>query len=255
MNELELYSRWAPDDGAWTPWVKPVLFAAPHTLADEEREAWRAAAERARGRWTPPRPGDTALVLDLPGPDALALAVECAAHGYRPVPLFNSCLGRNAVVPNEPLRAGLELGVDALAAARLLRDAAPAFVLDARRGQGGPKPLMFDNRWRVFAQDFPSANVLLSRGIRSVVLVQAGTNSPSIDLAHVLLRWQTAGLSIQAVDLASTSPAPAPIRVAKPAWYGALFQRLLVTIGLRRNSAGGFGEVVPDATTTGTGFA
>ncbi|MBI5433881.1 MAG: hypothetical protein HZA52_13700 [Planctomycetes bacterium] len=255
MNELELYARWAPDDGAWTPWVKPVLFAVPHTLADEEREAWRAAAERARGRWTPPRAGDTALVLDLSGPDALALAVECAAHAYRPVPLFNSCLGRNAVVPNEPLRAGLELGVGALAAARLHRDAAPAFVLDSRRSQGGAKPLMFDNRWRVFAQDFPSANVLLARSIRTVVLVQAGASTPSTDLAHVLLRWQTAGLAIHAIDLAATPPALVPIRVAKPAWYGALFQRLLVTLGLRRNAAGGFGEVVPDATTTGTGFA
>ena len=28
MKEFELFERWAPKDGAWSPWVKPVLFAA-----------------------------------------------------------------------------------------------------------------------------------------------------------------------------------------------------------------------------------
>ncbi|HTF88365.1 MAG TPA: hypothetical protein VK843_08145, partial [Planctomycetota bacterium] len=145
MNPSELFERWAPDQGAWSSWVKPVLFACgtADAAADEE---WRAARDRVRGRFVPPRAGDTALVFDLAGPEGLATALECAAHGYRPVPLFNSSLGIGALVANGPMRAGLEQGLEELAAARLAADATPAFVLDARRMKGDAKPKAFDNR-------------------------------------------------------------------------------------------------------------
>ncbi|TAJ23422.1 MAG: hypothetical protein EPO68_03185, partial [Planctomycetota bacterium] len=109
MNAEQLYNVWAPDSAHWSPWAKPVLFAAPYASGDEDRAKWAAARERARASWTPPRAGEAALVIDLDGPDALALALECARHGYRPVPLFNSCPSGRAVLDNGPLRAGLEL--------------------------------------------------------------------------------------------------------------------------------------------------
>ncbi len=255
MNGRELFEHWAPSDSIWSPWVKPVLFAAAHTPAESDSADWGDAVRQARGRWTPPRPGDTALVLDLPGALALAFALECAAQGYRPVPLFNSCPGPNAVVANGTVRAGLEFGIDELAGARLLADASPAFVLDSRRMAGTPTPLRFDNRWQVFPQDFPSASGLLARSIRNVVVVQDGLVEPRDDLAHVLLRWQKSGITILALDLAATPQVPMPIRVARPRWFGWVLQRLLVTLGLRRNSAGGFGAVVPDVTSSGSGFA
>ena len=255
MNGPELFERWAPVDSIWSPWVKPVLFAAQHAPTQSDSTEWQASVAQARGRWTPSRPGEAALVLDLPGPLALAVALECAAHGYRPVPLFNSCPGPNAVVPNGTVRLGLELGVDDLSAARLHAEASPAFVLDARRMSGMPKPQSFDNRWQVFPQDFPSASALLARSIRNVVLVQDGQSVPRDDLAHVLLRWQKSGIAISALDLAATPPVPESIRVATPRRFGSILQRLLVTLGLRRNSAGGFGAVVPDVMSGGGGFA
>jgi hypothetical protein len=255
MNGRELFERWAPSEAIWSQWVKPVLFAAAHTPAASDSSDWGDAVRQAHGHWTPPRAGDTALVLDLPGPLALAMALECAAHGYRPVPLFNSCPGPNAVVPNGTVRAGLEHGIDALVAARLHVEASPAFVLDSRRMSGTATPLRFDNRWHVFPQDFPSASVLLARSIRNVVVVQDGLVLPREDLAHVLLRWQNAGVAILALDLAATPQVPVPIRVARPHRFGSVLQRLLVTLGLRRNSAGGFGAVVPEVTTSGSGFA
>lgn len=254
MKPSELFERWAPSDGAWSDWAKPVLFASG--VADEAaRSAWLEARQRAHGRFSPPRPGDVALVLDLPGADSLAIALECADVGYRPVPLYNSTMGPNAVVPNEPIRAGLELGLDELASARLHSDAAPAFVLDSRRTKGDPKPKSFDNQWVTFPQDFPSAAVLGSRGIRRVVLVQDGASVPQTDLAHVLLRWQRAGIAIAHVDLASSSHEPVELRVSPPGLFRALFHRVFARLGLRRNSAGGFGAVVPEAASHGTGFA
>ena len=52
---------------------------------------------------------------------------------------------------------------------------------------------MFDNRWLVFPQDFPSANVLLGRGLKHVSLVQDGRDSPRNDLAQQAIDAMAAG--------------------------------------------------------------
>ncbi len=253
MNAVELYSAWAPEGLPWSPWAKPVLFADERPVPAAAAEAWRTARERSRGRWTPPSTRDAALVLDLPGPDALALALDCVAHGFRPVPLFNSCTGPAALVDNEPLRAGLVDGAELLRGLALPFEPPPVFVLDARRLAGQPEPARFDNRWIVFPQDFPSGALLRSRGIRRAVLVQEGRRDPASDLAHVLLRWQEAGVEILAVDLTRESAAT-PITVSRPGRFRALGYRVLAAFGLRRNSAGGFGAVVPTSASGGGGF-
>ncbi|NOT31161.1 MAG: hypothetical protein HOP15_11995, partial [Planctomycetes bacterium] len=181
-----------------------------------------------------------------------ALALGSASRGWRPVPLFNSCPGPDALVDNESIRAGLLDGASVLREAALAQAAPPAFVLDSRRTEGAVAPRRFDNRWVVFPQDFPSAARLLSSGIRRVLLVQDGRSEPRSDLAHVLLRWQRAGLEILSLDLAGEAPA-APITVAKPSRFRALGYRALVALGLRKSSAGGFGGVVPPPSTGGTG--
>jgi hypothetical protein len=258
MNAHELFRAWAPDDAHWTPWVKPVLFASAGTPPDGDARA-RWSAELARERtWTPPRPADLALVLDLPGPQALALALDCAARGWRPVPLFNSCRGRAALVDNEPLVAGLEDGQRVLAGLALRDDAPPAFVLDARRLDGVPASSSFDNRWIVFPQDLPSAARLAACRIARVLLVQTGRREPRNDLAHVLLRWQQAGIEILGLDLAALDAGgkpgePEPLRVKKPGLFRALGYRVLTAVGLRPSSAGGFGAIVPLAHAGGHG--
>lgn len=88
-----------------------------------------------------------------------------------------------------------------------------------------------------------------------VVAGRARLDARETDLAHFLLQWQQAGIAMHALDLAAAQPRLVPIRVTKPAWFGSTLQRLLVTVGLRRNSAGGVGAVVPEAASHGTGFA
>jgi hypothetical protein len=126
-------------------------------------------------------------------------------------------------------------------------------VLDARRLQGQSALSRFDNRWIVFPQDFPSAARLQASGVRRVRLVQHGRSEPRLDLAHVLLRWQQAGLAIDAVDLAA-GEAATPIQVAKPGLFRALGYRVFSAVGLRRNSAGGFGSALPLLPQGGGGF-
>lgn len=243
MNPLEAFQVWAPEHAPWSPWVKPVLFAAA-TPGRRDLVAWGAARDEAQRRWTPLLSPEAALVLDLPGPLALALALECAAHGGRPVPLFNACPGPSEVLNSDAICTGLVEGASALSQANLADDAAPVFVLDSRRLEARPSPGQFDNRWVVFPQDFPSAARLLAARIRRVILVQEGRHEPRTDLAHVLLRWQRDGLAIEALDFARTS-APAPIVVRRPSRFRGFGYRILLALGLRKSSAGGFGGLVP----------
>ena len=105
-------------------------------------------------------------------------------------------------------------------------------------------PGRFDNRWMVFPQDLPSASFLLSRGLSRAVVLQRQTGQPAEDLSHALLRWQEAGIEILALDPASDS-SPQPLAIQKPSRFRALWQRALAIGGLKRNSAGGFGMVIP----------
>ena len=169
-----------------------------------------------------------------------------AARGYRPIPLYNACSGVSAVVPMEPILDLIARSAPYVAGLFLPDDAPPAFLLDADRLRGStpPAPGRFDNRWLVFPQDFPSANFLRSHAVQSALLVQAQADQPQSDLAHVLLRWQQAGLPLQMVAPAPGA-VPQSLQVRRPRLFRWMWQRALASLGLRRNSAGGFGAVLP----------
>lgn len=244
MTNEELFDAWAPADAVWSPWAKPVLFAQSPTLASATVDGPRAAADV---RWIPPASGQRALIVELPGAQAAAMAVALAAQGHRPVPLFNTCDDPSAVIDVRPLVSELAAAAVPLRSRSLPPDAPPAFLLDSNRLRPAvaPGPGTFDNRWVVFPQDFPSAALLRSRGVSDVLVIQQGER-PQEDLAHVLLRWQQGGLRIMAASPADT--APRPLTVTRPSWYRLAWYRALTAARLRRNNAGGFGAVIPIAT-------
>jgi len=98
----------------------------------------------------------------------------------------------------------------------------------------------FDNRWKTFPQDYPSARFLLERGIRRVVLVQEYAGQPQEDLSHVLLRWQEAGIRLEVYGTKADGPLR-ELSVRQPSHFRALWQRALAVLGLRRGAWGGFG--------------
>jgi hypothetical protein len=271
MKPSELYKLWAPDDSIWSKWAKPVLFADEMIgCAEPERLAASANVclspvwdDRIGGpepgpaallstNLAPVADGGTAIILDLPGAEAVRQGMALSQQGYRPVPLFNGAAGPAALVNVTPIIIALAEAADALAGLQLPAGAPPVFLLDVLRSGGGAsaRPGMFDNRWYAFPQDFPSANFLQSRGIGAVVLGQAGAVLPQNDLAHVLLRWQEAGLQILSWKLDDQAP-PAPLQVQRPARFRALWYQALALAGLRRNSTGGFGGVVPEPSSGG----
>lgn len=256
MNARILYSLWAPgpspDAPGWSRWASPVLFAHldPASLNSPSSEAlsWPQIG------WAPRPDENTLLILDLPGPLAISSGMALAQRGFRPVPIFNGCpappaFGGRVSIDLRPLMEALVHASHALRSLDLPPSAPPAFLLDAHRmtGPSRPAPGTFDNRWRVLPEDFPSANFLLASGIRRVLLVQNSEVQPADDLAHVLYRWQRAGIEIAGKRIQDADPAKT-IAVKRPRRFRFWWYSVLVRMGLRRNSAGGFGAIVPEET-------
>jgi hypothetical protein len=267
MTGQELFKTWAPSDSAWSHWVSPALFAqiactdgAAADGVDVPVPTWQE--EKASP--------ESAVIVDLPGADSIRLAMALAKLGYRPVPIINASPGpvglqlnflpqpanvssRSIVVLDmNSLVREICIGTELLQKLSFASDAPPVFILDALRLRGTNPILddMFDNRWMVFPQDFPSARFFAEKKIKRVTLVQVEKAQPLEDLSHVLLRWQEAGIEILATASGDTN-APSRITVSKPSRFKASWYRALATVGLRRSSVGGFGSFIPETSAAG----
>ena len=205
------------------------------------------------------------LVLDLPKAEGVRLGLALSAWGYRPVPLYNALplpfevpmvdpISQRPVAAVDvlPIVRALEQGAEQLARLKIPHDAPPAFLLDANR-HGDNKRMLpdeFDNRSVCFTTDFPSANFLLQHGIQQVLLVQRECLEPQADLAHALRRWQDGGLPLQRMRIEQPAMKES-FKVTRPSWYGAMFQRALAALGLRRAPGGGFGAWIPESSAGG----
>lgn len=241
----EIFEAWAPSDSPWSAWAKPVLFMQAPLDApplDDLPEVGVLGHLR-----------DSALVLDVAGNFAVQLGLALAESGFQPVPLFNCGAAHGALVNMEGVEELLTAGAYRLRKLKRRPDARPVFLMNADRmdnAVNAMSPGRYDNRWRLVPQDMPSADVLLSAGIKRVVVLSARVQD---DLAHVLYRYQEANLQIS--RSASAQQLPSSMQVAKPSSYKSLWYRLGVYAGLRRNSAGGFGAIIPDVSSTGSGFS
>jgi hypothetical protein len=239
MTREEIYAAWAPDDGPWSGWVRPVPFAL---LPDDQASValgvidvtWADASRRE------------AIVVDLPAVEAIAMGVALAERGYQPVPLFDAIDAPGALVSIGDIAPALAAAATRLASFRPASDASPAFLLDSRRMPKGvtPKPGDFDNRWITVPQDFPSASMLAARDIRAATVVE-DAGQVADDLAHVLRRWQDAGVMIQRRSSDAES-ATVAIAVPRPRFFKSAFYLITALFGLRTASVGGFGASVPD---------
>jgi hypothetical protein len=259
MTGRELYEVWAPAQDEWSPWVKPVLFAEIDEQTNQASAADTQYESGLRCRIGTRR--DTAIVVDLPGVQSLAAGFSLAREGYRPVPLYNTTSGCRQGVPSEKcvltdvsaLVTMLSVSPPEYVRNAIAGDNPPAFLLDSRRlrGQNKPAPGVYDNRWMVFPQDFPSARFLKSRGITRAIVIQE-TIFLAEDLVHVLLRWKEGGIPVY-LQNAAEDLSLSPEEFRRPPRFRSAIYRALALMGLRRNSAGGFGSVLP-IPTQGGGF-
>jgi hypothetical protein len=251
MNREEIFEAWAPPGALWSPWAKPVTFAQ----MPEAEPTVAVSVEPPAVPWAPPATNRVGLIIELTGHRSVLAGLALAREGYRPVPLFNACDGPNPARSVSEIKFALREGAQQLRDLELSSEAPPAFLLDSDRKRND-RPLVpgvFDNRWIVLPQDFPSANFLLGHGISQMWLVQVGTAAPANDLAHVLLRWQRVGVQLCTVNTVDPTPLPAaPLTVRRPWFFRSVLFRMLILTGLRQNSAGGFGGVIPQPS-SGTG--
>ena len=251
-GNITAYKNWAPDGVLWTEWTKPVLFA------DIENIDWSAKVEIPEINWIETVAADTAIILDLPGKTGVAEGMALARMGYRPVPLYNgvNCksskpagaasvsktFSNNVVasihtqlVNSQEIAEALFACANEIAALNIEDDAPPVFMLDSNRMKGVTTYGMYDNRWRVFPQDMPSAAFLRQQGIKKIIV---RTESIQKDLTHILFRYQEHGIPIRHCGENGQT------RVIRIPWFlKGLFYRFGAISGLFRNAAGGFGGV------------
>jgi len=149
----------------------------------------------------------TALILDLPGPESVAAAAGVAAV-FAPVFLFDNWPHPLGVVPShQVLAAALYHRPDFLAAqAQRMAPIPPAFVLDARRlAPYHDESDRFDNR---YLARLPSADGFASLGIRRVLYVTAQAEAhEQDDLNDDFVSLRDKGIDVKMVALSDFAPA------------------------------------------------
>ena len=260
MTPEEVYQIWAPTDSQWSPWAIPVPFAQM-ICADMDTPPELSEMEGVSAFFEPST--DLAIVVDLPGMEAMKLGLALARKGFRPVPVIDGSPGPGVTgiggswMDSAPLQAEFSgtavdmrqvlraicRGASILRGLKIAVDASPVFLLDAMRMAEGRLigDEVFDNRWKTFPQDYPSGRFLWEHGIRRVVLVQRRAGQPQEDLSHVLLRWQEAGIRLEVYGTTGGGELR-ELSVNRPSHFRALWQRALAILGLRHGAFGGFGN-------------
>ncbi|MDR1565442.1 MAG: hypothetical protein LBS74_10845 [Oscillospiraceae bacterium] len=235
ISNVDLYKIWAPDNAEWTAWAKPVLFAS---LSSSNSAALLPVSDA-------PVQLDlrTMIIVDLPEEQSVKEALAFAAKGYRPVPLYNGVRGEGrALVHVWKLTEALCSGANTLAKIKLPKDAPPVFMLDLNRMNGIKAKGAYDNRWCVFPQDMPSASYLKSKGISKIIV--RTVQSVQTDLERILYDYQKNGIALYISR--NNSLVPKELAVKKQSFAEEWAYRFKVTLGLKRNAAGGFGGRIPD---------
>jgi hypothetical protein len=213
----ELPMRLAPAQPALLPYYVPTLFqsvtatnglarevrptcSTEQTQAFERGRALRALFEQAAAGAGGAFPTDTAIVVDAPGPEAVAVAAALAER-FEPVWTFDNWPHPAGVVPaHETLGAALYF-TPALERARDKRPAGapPVFVLDADRlapyGDDGDR---FDNR---YLARLPSADGFARLGVRHVLYVTGGARAEADDLNEDFVALGIAGIDVKLLAL------------------------------------------------------
>ncbi len=240
-RQLGLATRLGPKNPAHLPYYRATLFqslsATPTTsglidtgkaLRDQMRPVSNAETKLAfdKGRAlaslfapdtpTPaPTPAvgtgagttDKAILVDLPGPLAVAFAAGLASR-FDPVFCFDGWPHPRGVVPSHLTLGSALYYADLLEklASERAANAAPAFILDrARLTPYEPDSDRFDNR---YLGNVPSADALAALGVKQLLYVSALADTEADDLNEDFLAYKKKGLELRMVGLGDFSADP-----------------------------------------------
>ena len=190
----EVYKVWAPENGRWSDWVRPVPFIAINeNLKVQEYEEFSIPEIIYINEYK----NDTAIILDLPGNKAITEGLSLAKLGYRPVPIYNGTdeqEGSECLVNNHGLEYSLMLGAEVLKQMEISLDASPVFLTDSNRmNRRKVTDSVFDNSWDVYSQDLPTYEYLKKHGIDKVII---RSDMIRKDLNKIFYEFQKNGIKI-----------------------------------------------------------
>ncbi len=164
-----------------------------------------------------------AVIVDLPGPEAVAFAAG-AASVLDPVFLFDNWPHPRAVVPAHLTLAAAVYYQPLLEKARDTRgsDGAPMFVLDRNRlATYTDEATQFDNR---HVAKVPSASALAGLGVKNVIYITNGEASELDDLNDDFASYPLNGITTKLVPATHFRAGPPPPDAGPGAesvhWYG-----------------------------------
>ena len=181
-------------------WLVPAC--SPEDRVARDRGAHLASALGASGQ-----AADTAVILDLPGPQAVAAAAGMAKV-FDPVFTSDSLPHPQGVVPSAQTLASALFWRPQVVAARTARalTAGPCFILDdARLAAYANQPERFDNRTRA---RLPGVEALRGLGVRRVLYVrpQRGAVAEADDLNELFTALAAAGIDVRHLGLDAVEP-------------------------------------------------
>jgi len=249
VNSRKLSAVWGPHPKSpWQPFHCITLFVAVDYLRSEltgpaKDDPWPL------GVHTPPDWIDptTLLLVDLPGPESVALGAELGAFGCDLVCTFNNWPHPKGVIhPQFTLAAMLRYASWLSTHRTAFPTPAPvAWLCDVNRLGAAPgKPGDFDNRYYIEDGLLPGPNFLRERGIKRVVYIARDKTTLRADLAVHLFAYQKAGFELGRAVIGADGAWSTPVRFNLP-------EVKFKTTGFFRSSAGGFGAPVPHPSSSG----
>lgn len=264
LSAEALYDVWGPPMGSpWRSYHAVPLFAVLRNLKAElvgptstesasavetNTHAVEAPTGRALGAgWVEARRW---VILDLPGPLSVPLAVRLVAGGFQPVCTFDHWPNPAGLVKGELVLAQLLRYAGLMEQQRQLvgPGAPPVWICDrARLGNPGAKRTgVYDNRYYLDDAALPGVEALRAAGITGILCVlPSNVSKPSDDLCAYFRDLKQLGFhEIQgvAVDDTELTPFEFPHSV-----FDAKFDDS--TYG--RSAAGGFGVLIPEPSSGG----
>jgi hypothetical protein len=223
MSSLAL--RLGPAEARWLPYYDPTLFQALQAPRNADlRMLMRPvfspdmaiASRRGEGLLSlfvedGVCRNDVALVLDVPGPQAVALAAALAPC-FDPVFAFDNWPHPRGVVPSHVTLGAALYYLPWFERERPFRapDAAPVFVLDRQR----LAPYVDDSKWfdNRYIAALPPRDALHAAGVRHVLYVvpDGDTDREADDLNDDIVGLDRAGIDVRLLALSDFSETPLP---------------------------------------------
>ena len=237
---------WLGDD-EWTDWTKLALFASD---SGDGRQIGDIPADPDAGAtlklpevgWVSGW-GKLAVIVDLPGPSAIAAGIALGCGGIRPVTCINCSSDTDELIDMSASKGALVSAAHRYSVWRS-NEKGVAFIVDSRRLGANiePSPRQFDNRWALYETDLPDQAALAKQGIASVVVLQEGEELNE-DLASIVTTYQDAGLIVGIADVKRRAISPA--KHHKRGWLTKLADAFMGGVDFKRRADGGYGRRVP----------